>query len=134
VKMPFEILILRISFVPEYCRTGRDTQPPFVPVAFLSRITADRFGRIAVHLKRAGTSNWLHWELKSGLGLGEYQVSGGINRSEKSLGIAVLAYLFVLRGCHHVIIPGKPWSIFQLQMEHCPAEDCWQRDLLAADS
>ena len=57
----------------------------------------------------------LNWELKSGLGLGEHQVSGDTNRSEKSVGIAVLAYLFVLRVCHHKIVPGKPWSIFQLQ-------------------
>jgi hypothetical protein len=39
----------------------------------------------------------MHWELKSGLGLGEHQVSEDKDRSEKSLGIAVLAYLFVLR-------------------------------------
>ena len=57
----------------------------------------------------------LHWELKSGLGLGEHQVSGDKDRSEKSLGIAVLAYLIVLRVCHHEIVPGKSWSIFQLQ-------------------
>ena len=57
----------------------------------------------------------LHWELKPGLGLGEHQVSGDRNRSEKSLRIAVLAYLFVLRVYHHEIGPGKPWSIFQLQ-------------------
>ena len=57
----------------------------------------------------------LNWELKSGLGLGEHQVSGDKNRSEKSVGMAVLAYLFVLRVCHHEIVPGKPWSIFQLQ-------------------
>ena len=57
----------------------------------------------------------LHWELKSGLGLGAHQVSGDKDRSEKSIGIAVLAYLFVLRVCHHAIVPGKPWSIFQLQ-------------------
>jgi Transposase DDE domain len=57
----------------------------------------------------------LNWELKSGLGLGEHQVSGNKERSEKSVGIAVLAYLFVLRICHHEIVPGKPWSIFQLQ-------------------
>jgi Transposase DDE domain len=56
-----------------------------------------------------------NWELKSGLGLGEHQVSGDTNRSEKSVGIAVLAYLFVLRVCPHEIVPGKPWSIFQLQ-------------------
>jgi hypothetical protein len=57
----------------------------------------------------------LNWELKSGLGLGEHQVSGDTNRSEKSVGIAVLAYVFVLRVCHHESVPGKPWSIFQLQ-------------------
>ena len=57
----------------------------------------------------------MHWELKSGLGLGEHQVSGDKDRSEQSVGIAVLAYLFVLRVCHHEIVPGKPWSIFQLQ-------------------
>ena len=56
-----------------------------------------------------------HWELKAGLGLGEHQASGDKHRSEKSLGIAVLAYLFVLRTCHLKIVPGKPWSIFQLQ-------------------
>src|SRR5919198_467127 len=57
----------------------------------------------------------VNWELKSGLGLGEHQVRGDTNRSEKSVGIAVLAYLLVLRVCHHEIAPGKPWSIFQLQ-------------------
>jgi hypothetical protein len=57
----------------------------------------------------------MHWELKSGLGLGEHQVSGNKDRSEKSVGIAVLAYLFVLRVCQHEIVPGKPWSNFQLQ-------------------
>jgi hypothetical protein len=57
----------------------------------------------------------VNWELKSGLGLGEHQVSGDKDRSEKSVGIAVLAYLFVLRVCQHEIVPGKPWSIFQLQ-------------------
>jgi len=57
----------------------------------------------------------LHWERKSGLGLGAHQVSGDNDRSEKSIGIAVLAYLLVLRVCHHEIVPGKPWSIFQLQ-------------------
>jgi len=55
------------------------------------------------------------WELKSGMGLGQHQVSGDKNRREKSSGIAVLAYLFVLRACHAEIVPGNPWSIFQLQ-------------------
>ena len=57
----------------------------------------------------------VNWELKSGLGLGQHQVSRRADQIEKSVGIAVLAYLFVLRVCHHEIVPGKPWSIFQLQ-------------------
>jgi hypothetical protein len=31
------------------------------------------------------------------------------------VGIAVLAYLFLLRAGHHEIVPGQSWSIFQLQ-------------------
>lgn len=54
-------------------------------------------------------------ELKSGLGLGEHQVTGDKNRVEKSVGIAVIAYLFLLRARKNDIKPGKPWSIFQLQ-------------------
>jgi hypothetical protein len=57
----------------------------------------------------------VNWELKSGLGLGQHQVSGDEKRSENSLGMAVLAYVFLLRACHHEITPGKSWSIFQLQ-------------------
>lgn len=54
-------------------------------------------------------------DLKSDLGLGEHQVRGEEARVEKSLGIAVLAYLFILRLCHHEIRQGKPWSLAQLQ-------------------
>jgi hypothetical protein len=54
-------------------------------------------------------------ELKTDLGLGAHQVSREEGRIEKSFGIAVLAYWFVIRTCHHEIIPGKSWSIFQLQ-------------------
>ena len=53
-------------------------------------------------------------ELKTDLGLGEHQVSGEEGRIEKSFGIAVLAYL-LLRACHQEIVPGKSWSIAQLQ-------------------
>jgi Transposase DDE domain len=54
-------------------------------------------------------------ELKTDLGLGEHQVSKDEKRIEKSLGIAVLAYLLLLRMCHQEIVPGKAWSIAQLQ-------------------
>jgi hypothetical protein len=54
-------------------------------------------------------------DLKSNLGLGEHQVRGGQDRLEKSFGMALLAYLLVLRLCHHEIKPGQPWSVSQLQ-------------------
>jgi hypothetical protein len=53
--------------------------------------------------------------LKSDVGLGHHQVCGARDQMEKSFGIAVLAYLFILRMTPHEIIPGKPWSLSQLQ-------------------
>ncbi len=57
----------------------------------------------------------IHRNLKSDLGLGHHQVRGERDQMEKSFGIAVLAYLFILRMTPHEIIPGKPWSLSQLQ-------------------
>jgi hypothetical protein len=54
-------------------------------------------------------------ELKSGLGLGEHQVTKKLPRIEKSLGIAFIAYLFLLRARKDDLKPGKAWSIFQLK-------------------
>jgi hypothetical protein len=47
--------------------------------------------------------------------MGEHQVSSKEGRIEHSFGIAVLAYLFLLRLCHHEVLPGRPWSVAQLQ-------------------
>jgi hypothetical protein len=95
-------------------KRGRNVGPKQtkILVTNLAELTPSQI--VGIYQKR-WTVELLHWELKSGLGLGEHQVSGDRNRSEKSLGIAVLASLFVLRTCHHEITPGKPWSIFQLQ-------------------
>jgi len=54
-------------------------------------------------------------ELKSGLGLGEHQVTKEEHRVKNSLGIAIIAYLFLLRACRDDIKPGQSWSIFKLQ-------------------
>jgi hypothetical protein len=95
-------------------KRGRNMSPKQtkILVTNLAELTPSQI--VGIYQKRWAVE-LLHWELKSGLGLGEHQVSGDKDRSEKSLGIAVLAYLFVLRVCHHEMIPGKPWSIFQLQ-------------------
>jgi hypothetical protein len=47
--------------------------------------------------------------------LGEPQVSGEERRIEHSFGIAVLAYLLLIRACHQEILLGTSWSIAQLQ-------------------
>jgi hypothetical protein len=54
-------------------------------------------------------------ELKTDLGLGEHQVSAEEGRIEKSFGIGVLTYLFLIRVGHQEIRPGTSWSIGQLQ-------------------
>jgi hypothetical protein len=81
-------------------------------VTHLAALTPSQVGGIS---QKRWAVERMHWERKAGLGWGEPQVSGDTNRSEKSVGMAVLASLFVLRVCHHEIVPGKPWSIFQLQ-------------------
>jgi hypothetical protein len=54
-------------------------------------------------------------ELKTDLGLGAHQVRGEEGWIEKSFGMAVLAYLFLIRVCHEELLPGTSWSIGQLQ-------------------
>jgi hypothetical protein len=95
-------------------KRGRNVgpKPTKILVTTLAALTPSQV--VGIDQKRWAVKR-AHWELKSGLGLGEHQVSGDKDRREQSLGIAVLAYLFVLRVCHHEIVPGKPWSIFQLQ-------------------
>jgi len=95
-------------------KKGRNVSPQHtkILVTNLAELTPSQV--VCIYQKRWAIEV-MNWELKSGLGLGEHQVSGDTNRSEKSVGIAVLAYLLVLRVCHHEIVPGKPWSIFQLQ-------------------
>jgi len=87
-------------------------QPTKILVTNLAELTPSHV--VCIDQKRWAIA-LMNWELKAGLGLGEHQVRGDTNRRENSVGIAVLAYLLVMRVCHHEIVPGKPWSIFQLQ-------------------
>jgi len=95
-------------------KRGRNMSPKQTKILVTNLAALTPSQVVSIYQKRWAVEV-LHWELKSGLGLGEHQVSGDKDRSEKSLGIAVLAYLLVLRVCHHEIVPGKSWSIFQLQ-------------------
>ncbi len=57
----------------------------------------------------------LFWELKSGLGLGEYQVHKNEKVVEKSIGIPIVAYLFLILVRKEDITPHRSWSIMKLQ-------------------
>lgn len=54
-------------------------------------------------------------ELKSGLRLGEHQVTKNLDRVRKSFAIGLFAYLLLIRARRKDIQPGQSWSIFQLQ-------------------
>jgi hypothetical protein len=54
-------------------------------------------------------------ELKSGMGLGKQQVTKDENRIEKSIGLSILAYLFILKMQHKDIPENQSWSIFSLR-------------------
>jgi hypothetical protein len=93
---------------------GRNVSPQHTKILGTNLAALTPSHGVGIYQKRWAIA-LLHWELQSGLGLGEPQVSGDTNRSEQSVGIAVLAYLLVRRVCHHEMVPGKPWSICQLQ-------------------
>src|SRR4029434_8373380 len=95
-------------------KRGRNIGPKQTKI-LVSNLAALQPSQVVGMYQKCWSVEFVHWELKSGLGLGAHQVSGDKDRSEKSMGIAVLAYLFVIRTCHYEIVPGKPWSIFQLQ-------------------
>jgi IS4 transposase len=71
--------------------------------------------QVLMMYKRRWPIEILFRELKSGLGLGQHQVTKTADRVEKSVGVSLIAYLILLRARHHEIKPGKPWSIFQLK-------------------
>jgi hypothetical protein len=95
-------------------KKGRNMSPQHTKILVTNLAALTPSQVVCISQKRWAIER-MNWERKSGLGLGEHQVSGDINRREQSVGIAVLAYLLVLGVCHHEIVPGKPWSIFQLQ-------------------
>jgi hypothetical protein len=49
------------------------------------------------------------------MGLGKQQVTKNENRIENSIGLSVLAYLFLLKMQHQDIPVNQSWSIFSLR-------------------
>jgi hypothetical protein len=56
-------------------------------------------------------------ELKGVVGLGQHQVTKDAARVERSVAVALMAYLLLLRLRATHIQPGKPWSAFTLKQQ-----------------
>jgi hypothetical protein len=56
-------------------------------------------------------------ELKSAMGLGQHQVTKDVARVERSVAVAVMAYVLLLRLRAQQISPGRSWSAFTLKHE-----------------
>jgi len=95
-------------------KTGRHMGPSKtkILVTNLSELTSRYM--VFAYQKRWAVEQ-INRELKTDLGMGEHQVRQDEGRIEKSFGIAVLAYLFLLRVCHHELQPGQSWSVAHLQ-------------------
>jgi Transposase DDE domain len=95
-------------------KTGRNVSPKHtkILVTNLPEVTP-RY--VVFAYQRRWAVEQIHRELKSDLGMGEHQVSGEERRIENSFGIAVMAYLLLIRLCHHEMLPGRSWSLSQLQ-------------------
>jgi hypothetical protein len=54
-------------------------------------------------------------ELKGVVGMGQYQVTKQADRVERSVAVAIMAYLLLLRLRAKDIPTDRPWSAFRLQ-------------------
>jgi Transposase DDE domain len=95
-------------------KTGRNVGPKPTKILVTNLIQLTPRYVVFAYQKRWAVEQ-INRELKSDLGMGEHQVSSEEGRIENSFGIAVLAYLFLIRLCHHEMVPGRSWSVSQLQ-------------------
>jgi hypothetical protein len=95
-------------------KTGRNVSPKHTQLLVTNLPDATAREVVGLYQNRWSVE-LINRNLKSDLGLGQHQVRGDRDQMEKSFGIAVLAYLFILRLTHQEVILGKSWSLTQLQ-------------------
>ncbi|MCF8109764.1 MAG: transposase [Desulfohalobiaceae bacterium] len=93
----------------------RRNSSPSKTKALVTNLTELTARQVLSIYKRRWPIEILFKELKSGLGLGQHQVTKDKDRVDKSVGVAIIAYLTLIRARHHEIKPGQAWSIFQLK-------------------
>jgi hypothetical protein len=95
-------------------KTGRNVSPSQTKI-LVTNLTELTPRYIVFAYQKRWAVEQINGELKSDLGRGEPQVRQDEGRIEKSFGIAVLAYLFLLRVCRDELQPGQSWSVAHLQ-------------------
>lgn len=95
-------------------KTGRNVGPKQTKILVTNLVQLTPRYVVFAYQRRWAVEQ-INRELKSDLGMGEHQVSGEERRIENSFGIAVMAYVFLIRLCHHEMLPGRSWSVPQLQ-------------------
>ena len=95
-------------------KKGRNVGPKNTKV-LVTNLVEMTTRQVLLVYQRRWTIEVLFKELKSGLGLGEHQVTKEVDRIEKSIGVAIIAYLVLIRARKRDIHPGQSWSIFQLK-------------------
>jgi len=109
-------------------KTGRNVSPQNTKVLVTNLVELTARQVLSIYQKRWPVEI-LFRELKSGMGLGQHQVSKDVDRVEKSFGIAIIAYLVLIRARKADISPGRPWSIFQLKNNFTTDLVCKQLEL-----
>jgi hypothetical protein len=95
-------------------KTGRNVGPSKTKI-LVTNLTELTPRYIVFAYQKRWAVEQINRELKSDLGMGEHQVRQDEGRIEKSFGIAVLAYLFLIRVCRDELRPGQSWSVAHLQ-------------------
>ena len=102
-----------VTVVLSTCRRHEGPKPTTILMTHLPEpVTAREI--VGVYLRR-----WwielLFKELKGVVGLGQHQVTKQSARVERSVAVAIMAYLPLLKLCAHDIPAARPWSAFRLQ-------------------
>jgi hypothetical protein len=95
-------------------KTGRNVGPSQTKI-LVTNLTELTSRYIVFAYQKRWSVEQINRELKTDLGMGEHQVRQDEGRIEKSFGIAVLAYLFLIRVCRDDLRTGKSWSVAHLQ-------------------
>jgi hypothetical protein len=95
-------------------KTGRNVGPKPTKILVTNLVQLTPRSVVFAYQKSWAVAQ-INREVKSDLGMGEHQVSKHEGRIEHAFGIAVMAYLLLIRLCHHEMVPGHSWSVAQLQ-------------------